>query len=230
MKNLIFSFIAIVSIINLSFGQNKITIEVAKQIGSLHNQYITQGIKDTLKTIAELKDSFMKINVEGVNDDYKNQLIEFFAQNDTNKQEAIIMSYLQSENSKALYYSTKTVIINAKDFTQVSKDLDAKLIEASNLAGKEQEILYTLIETSRSALQFWLPTNAGGLGGGSQYGTSSKINWGQIGYADGMGAVGVLIRTFYLAAGGPLSWGAILGAIGWGAAYGSGTALLWQLM
>jgi hypothetical protein len=230
MKNLFFGLIAIVLITNLSFAQNKVTIEVAKQIGSLHNEYVAQGIQNTPQTVSKLKDNFMNIKVDGVDDNIKNQTIEFFTQNDINKQEEIIMSSLKSEDAQDLYNSTKNIIINAKDFSQVSKDLDAKEVEASKLQGREQEMLYTLIETSRSSLNFWMPKSAGGQGGGNEYTTStSKINWGAIGYADGMGALGVLMRTWYMAEFGPLSWGAILGAIGWGAAYGSGVNLLWQL-
>lgn len=101
--------------------------------------------------------------------------------------------------------------------------------------GRDKEILLTLIETSRTSLKFWLPSSVGGEGNGDivieQFSSSTnEIDWGQIGIADGVGAVGVLIRTWYLAAWGPLSWGAILGAIGWGAAWGSGVDLLVQLM
>jgi hypothetical protein len=172
----------------------------------------------------------MKIQVDGVDDKTKNEIIDFFTKNNTSKQEEIIMNYLKSTSSRDLYNSTKNLIINAKNFSQVLKDLDLKLEDAKKLTGKEQEILFTLIETSRSSLNFWLPKSSGGQGGGSSYTDTSKINWGAIGYSDGMGAVGALIRTFYLAAGGPLTWGAIVGAIGWGAAWGSGSALLYQLM
>lgn len=230
MKKNLLGLIALILITNLSFGQNTVTIDVAKQIGSLHNKYIAQGIQNSPSTNSSLKDNFMKIQVDGVDDKIKNETIDFFTQNNTSKQEEIIMSNLNSSSSRDLYNSTKNVIINAKDFSQVSKDLDLKLEEAKKLSGKEQEILFTLIETSRSSLYFWLPKSSGGQGGGGSYSNTSKINWGAIGYSDGMGAVGALIRTWYMASFGPLSWGAIVGAIGWGAAWGSGSALLYQLM
>lgn len=232
MKKIIFGLIATVILTVFSFGQdkNKVTVEVAKQIGNLHNKYIALGIKDTPLTNSALNMNFMKIQVDSVEDKTKNETIDFYTQNDQTKQEEIILSYLKSSSSRDLYISTKNTIINAKNFFQISKDLDLKLEEAKKLNGKEQEILFTLIETSRSSLNFWMPKISGGQGGGDSYSGTSKINWGAIGYSDGMGAVGALIRTFYMAAGGPLTWGAIVGAVGWGAAWASGTALLYQLM
>ena len=81
-----------------------------------------------------------------------------------------------------------------------------------------------------------MPLGKGGSGVGASFieqiedKTGSKVNWGKMAGADGAGAAGVLIRTWYFAAFGPLSWGAIVGAIGWGTAWASGYALLTQLM
>jgi hypothetical protein len=60
--------------------------------------------------------------------------------------------------------------------------------------------------------------------------TAKSINWKSIAWSDGAGAAGTLLRTWYMAGFGPLSWGAILSAIGFGAAWASGAALLYQLM
>ena len=88
----------LLTITNLSFAQNKVTIEVAKQIGSLHNEYVAQGIQNTPQTVSQLKDNFMKIKVDGVDDNIKNQTIEFFTQNDIKKQEEIIRQTATFEN------------------------------------------------------------------------------------------------------------------------------------
>jgi len=120
MKKNLLGLIALILITNLSFGQNTVSIDVAKQIGSLHNKYIAQGIQNTPLTNSALKDNFMKIQVDGVDDKTKNEIIDFFTKNNTSKQEEIIMNYLKSTSSRDLYNSTKNLIINAKKlFTSI---------------------------------------------------------------------------------------------------------------
>ena len=107
--------------------------------------------------------------------------------------------------------------------------LKKNLEEATKLKGKEQEILYTFIEVSMNSVKFWKEYRES-MDVSTSETIQEKIDWGAIAYSDGAGAVGVLIRTWYLASFRPLSWSAIIGAIGWGAAWGSGSALLYQLM
>lgn len=194
-------------------------------------------VNDYPKDVENLKREFLTFVPKELTEEIINDIFSYF-ENNIEKQDEIILDNLNSSTSVTIYKETSEIIKNVSSFREVSSKLDEKLLEAEKEEGRDKEILLSFIETSRASLKFWLPISEGGDGNGDivlqQFSSSSterrQVNCGQIGFADGAGAVGVLIRTWYLAAWGPLSWGAILGAIGWGAAWGSGTALLYQLM
>lgn len=188
------------------------------------------------KDIESLKREFLGFAPKELSEEITNDIFYYF-ENDLEKQNQIIIENLNSQTSISLFKEINEIVSNVTSYREVSSKLDEKLSEVEKEVGRDKEILFTLIETSRASLKFWLPISEGGNGNGDivlgQFPSTTarkQVNWGQIGYADGAGAVGVLIRTWYLAAWGPLSWGTILGAIGWGAAWGSGTSLLYQLM
>lgn len=218
-------------------NEKVITLQDAIRIGEHHNTYLSNVVHNYPKNIESLKETFLTFAPKELTEELTTDIFSYF-ENDIEKQNKIILENLQSETSVIIYKEVSEIVKNVTSFSEVSKELDEKLQEAQKQRGRDKEILLTLIETSRASLKFWLPISDGGDGNGDivleQFPSSptqrKQVNWGQIGFADGAGAVGVLIRTWYLAAWGPLSWGAILGAIGWGAAWGSGTALLYQLM
>ena len=105
----------------------------------------------------------------------------------------------------------------------------------NNLIESDLDLGLLFLEVTEKSAYFWMPVSSRGLGnidnvmGDFNPNTAVSINWRKIAYADGAGAVGALIRTWYLAVT-PLTCGAIVGAIGWGAAWASGTAILEELM
>jgi hypothetical protein len=208
---------------------NTISHADARTIGNLHNQYMGEGILNTPITTSDMKSKFNNMNVPEVTQDMKNEIYDYFENNSIDDVEEDILSELQSTESTNIFNSTKSIIFNNKNFQSKSNEFDTQLgLVEAQLFGSEKEMLLTFIETSRSSLSFWMPVEDGGQGGGVDY-TPYAVDWKAVGYSDGAGAVGVLLRTWALASFGPLSWGAIVGAIGWGAAWSSGTALLWQL-
>lgn len=217
-------------------NEKVIKLQDAIKIGEYHNSYLSNIVNNYPKDIESLKREFLSFAPKELSEEITNDIFSYF-ENDLEKQNQIIFENLNSQTSVSLYKEISEIVSNVTSYREVSSKLDEKLSEIEEQVGRDKEILLTLVETSRASLKFWLPTSEGGDGNGDvvleQFPTATarrQVNWGQIGYADGAGAVGVLIRTWYLAAWGPLSWGTILGAIGWGAAWGSGTALLYQLM
>ena len=110
---------------------------------------------------------------------------------------------------------------------------------SESITGSDLDIALTFLKTFEKSSYLWMPASKGGSGIGSSFIDdfeeevplpSLAIKWKAIAYADGAGAAGVLLRTWYLAGFGPMSWGTILGAIGWGAAWASGASLLYQFM
>lgn len=217
-------------------SEKVISLQDAIKIGELHNSYLSNIVNNYPKDIESLKREFLSFAPKELSEEITNDIFSYF-ENDIEKQNQIIIENLSSQTSVSLYKEISEIVSNVTSYREVSLRLDEKLSDIEKEVGRDKEILLTLVETSRASLKFWLPTSEGGDGNGDivieQFPNATarrQVNWGQIGYADGAGAVGVLIRTWYLAAWGPLSWGTILGAIGWGAAWGSGTALLYQLM
>ncbi len=209
---------------------NVISLSDAQAIGAYHNQYMAQGIIGTPTTQADMQSNFDNMDVSEVTQSMKNEIYEYFDNNDIDDVEADILAELQTTESNNIFSSVKSIIFDDNNFDSKSNAFDTQLdLVESQLFGSEKEMLLTFIETSRSSLSFWMPVADGGQGGGVDY-TPYAVNWKAVGYSDGAGAVGVLLRTWALASFGPLSWGAIVGAIGWGAAWGSGTSLLYQLM
>ena len=217
-------------------SEKVISLQDAIKIGELHNSYLSNIVNNYPKDIESLKREFLSFAPKELSEEITNDIFSYF-ENDIEKQNQIIIENLSSQTSVSLYKEISEIVSNVTSYREVSLRLDEKLSDIEKEVGRDKEILLTLVETSRASLKFWLPTSEGGDGNGDivieQFPNATarrQVNWGQIGYADGAVAVGVLIRTWYLAAWGPLSWGTILGAIGWGAAWGSGTALLYQLM
>ncbi|MDO5510490.1 MAG: hypothetical protein Q4F57_07320 [Weeksellaceae bacterium] len=217
-------------------NEKVISLQDAIKIGEFHNSYLSNIVNNYPKDIESLKREFLNFAPKELSEEITNDIFSYF-ENDIEKQNQIIIENLSSQTSVSLYKEISEIVSNVTSYREVSLRLDEKLSDIEKEVGRDKEILLTLVETSRASLKFWLPTSEGGDGNGDivieQFPNATarrQVNWGQIGYADGAGAVGVLIRTWYLAAWGPLSWGTILGAIGWGAAWGSGTALLYQLM
>jgi len=230
--NLIMKFV-VLALLMFNFhptnAQNKreISLQDAKEIAKRHNEILSQTIRDNM-TKEEFEEEIIKHAPDELNPDLQNQILEYLNSKDEKSLEMEILKHLKTKQSIAIYKSAKKIILTSPD--NYSALLDNKIKEASKLKGKEREILYIFIEVSKESLNFWnnykkkvnLPANNNQA--------KKSIDWGAIAYADGAGAVGTLLRTWALAGFGPLSWGAIIGAIGWGAAWASGTSLLYQLM
>lgn len=213
------------------FSQNEITLDIAQKIGKTHNKYMALGIQNKPMKLEELKNNFMKMEVENLDEKTKNDIGAFVEQNNTSKQEEYVVSNLKTQNGKDIFYSVKNIVLTTKNFSDLSKKLDAKITETQKINGKDKEVLFVFIETVRNSANFWFPDNQGGENGGGVYETQGvgDINWGAIAFSDGAGAAGTLMRTYMLAAS-PVTWGMIISAIGWGAAWSSGASLLYQLM
>lgn len=122
------------------------------------------------------------------------------------------------------------------NFSDIQSQVSTQtLFSNSYLTGSDLDIALVFLKTFEKSCYYWMPTNKGGLGHGPSFIDNIDdlpevaINWGAIGYADGVGAASALLRTWYLAGFGPLSWGAIVGAIGWGAAFSSSLVLAREL-
>lgn len=122
-------------------------------------------------------------------------------------------------------------------FSQIQNEVEDRVAYAHQiLSGSDLDVALVFLKTFEKSSYFWMPQSQGGSGLGEiilldfeDDFPGVSINWGAIALADGSGAAGVLLRTWYLASWGPLSWGAIVGACAWGASWGSVSALCIQL-
>lgn len=147
--------------------------------------------------------------------------------------------YLSSNANPLLYQLTvdcKNYLLQMPDYASLQNQFQVyRTYVNNNLIGSDIDLGLLFLEVTEKSAYFWMPVSLGGLGNIDNVtddfdpNTAVSINWGQIAWSDGAGAAGVLLRTWYLAAA-PLTWGAIVGAIGWGAAWASGTAILGQIM
>ncbi|MDA7768137.1 hypothetical protein N8904_00275 [Flavobacteriales bacterium] len=210
-------------------------------IAILHNLFLSQVVSNfefnSNNYLDEMYYKFESIGLE--NFQISKNEIEVFLNSCNNDNYNYIKS--NSENPKIIYIIDDLVqnIESNPDitFNEVHKQVSIKTKFAeNNLRGVEQEMAIVFLKTFEKSSYFWMPAIKGGSGVGSNFidkvedKTGLEVNWGRIAAADGAGAAGVLLRTWYLAAFGPMSWGTIVGAIGWGAAWASGYALLTQLM
>ncbi len=211
-------------------SNDEITHEMAILIGQRHNMLMTEAIKGLPISHEELKYNFNKINYEPTIQ-IKNEIYDYFASIDMNTLDSIIFKELLNTTSTSLCKQIIKIIHNDSNFETKSNDLNNLIPSINNLLSRDKQLLLVFIETSRYSLQFWMEANKGGGHNGSGYETmNAAINWNAIACADGLGAAGTLLRTWYLAGFGPLSWGTIVGAVGFGAAWASGSAILTQLM
>jgi hypothetical protein len=213
-------------------SDQKITYEDAKEIGRIHNQFLAVGLDGEIKNDGVLKQNFETIELPEISADLKEAIFEYIENNNLADIEIEIINNLSSQNSIDIFNSIKNIIYDNNEYLLKPGALDEQALRLIYVPQRDQEMLLTLIETTKKSLHFWMPKSLGGQGRINDYfdEVPNAIDWGDIAVSDGYGAVGVLMRTWYLAGFGPLSWGAILGAVGWGAAYGSGISLLRQLM
>lgn len=228
-----------------------LTNEQIDSIAMFHNAYMIEAIQNfdfsVVNDSIELRSLFINI---GLNDfDYSSSELSSMldSSGDRNGNLFFIETYTSS--------NVTTIIDSCQDFLNQNANITyddvvtfvslMKSASNSSLLGSDLDASLTFLETFQNAVYLWMPAESGGSGIGQEFlsnllinlnqNSSSyipnaahqrKINWKKIAFADGAGAVGVLLRTWYLADFGPLSWGAILGAIGFGAAWASGSAIL----
>ncbi|MBL6662987.1 MAG: hypothetical protein ISP71_02685 [Flavobacteriales bacterium] len=207
----------------------------AKLIGRLHNTFLEKAFINHPTSIDVLKRNFYSIN-RTIPPKSLTDLFLYFEKNNSLEIELEINRHLSNQASKTILNQIKRVVYNNDNYLAKSKSLDNIVTKIDAINGKDKEILLVLIETSRASLKFWMPKVNGGMGRYDDYierfddVDEFKVNWKAIAWADGAGAAGTLLRTWALASFGPLGWGTIVGAIGFGAAWASGSALLYQLM
>lgn len=210
------------------------------EIGVRHNQILEEAINNINWNSASIE---QELNIFFLN--YIDPSIDSLI---TNRSEmGLVISNTDNYLSENLNPSVYQMMIDCKDFIYQMPNY-SNIVSQLNLyrdysnntfVGSDLDIALVFLEVTEKSAYFWMPSSIGGSGIGWGFIEDycdendievAAINWGQIGWADGAGAAGVLLRTWYLAGCGPLSWGAIVGAIGWGAAWGSGMAILGQLM
>jgi hypothetical protein len=225
----------------LSLGDRLFTDSQIDSIAIYHNIYMTEVIEN------------FDIPVDNYEDELTHEFLEIANENSTaNEQEMLeFLDSCEIDNYNFVVSNTddddvKLILDNVKDYIENTNNLTFSQIQNyinsqknfanENVSGGELDVILSFLSTTEKSCYLWMPTEFGGSGVGAGFiedledEIGCQVNWRQIGYADGAGAAGVLLRTWYLAGFGPLSWSAIVGAIGWGAAWGSGTALLYQLM
>ncbi len=214
------------------------------QIVIRHNQILEEAIGniDWSSTLLnqELNSYFLN---------YTDSSIDFLINNRSDIQESVISNleiYLNQNLNDSVYQmmiNCKYFIAQKPNYSDLVSQFDLyREYSRNTFNGGDLEMALVFLEVTEKSAYFWMPESAGGSGIGwnfiNDYAENnnipladiSDIDWGAIAWADGAGAVGTLLRTWYLAGWGPLSWGAIVGAIGWGAAWSSGTAVLGQLL
>lgn len=209
-------------------------------IATRHNKVLNHAILDIDWTSSalstEVQDFFIGYNDSDIDEIFPDREdVESYATNNS--------SYISNNVSSAVYSMIEEVgnyLVQKPNFSDLQNELsDHRGYAYSNFTGTDLDAALLYLAVVEKSAYFWMPESLGGLGTGWAFIedycddnnlSTDLINWGEIGRADGYGAVAVLVRAWYLAAGGPLSWGAIVGAIGWGAAWGSGIEVFTQLM
>lgn len=228
----------------VAFSQHSrlLTDQLIDSIASLHNLYLSQGISDfnfnSTDYNEELYSQFETIGVNSFGLSLSD--IEEVLDSADNDNYAFISVHSGDSDVIAIMDNVSNFIAAYPNcnFSDVQNEVQTQITYAINhLVGSDLDIALTFLRTFEKSSYFWLPLDKGGSGVGDDFigdiedhNPGVAINWGAIAYSDGAGAAGVLLRTWYMAGFVPLSWGAIVGAIGWGAAWASGTAILYQLM
>ena len=210
-------------------------------IAIMHNNFLIEVISNydllTTNNDSEMLSHFITIGINNFSlsasgrlaflDSSNNNNYQFVANHSDDADVIIIMddAHLFLVNNPSCNFS------DIQDFID-----DEKTFANSNIAGSDLVIALAFLATFEKSSYLWMPFLKGGSGVGSAFlidleeaNPGVAINWGDILEADGRAACGVLLRTWYMAGFGPLSWGSIVGAIGWGCAWGSGYAILSQL-
>lgn len=226
-------------------------------IAILHNLYMTEAIQNfnynTTNDSTELRSIFINIGLT----DFQYSQSDLSNMLDSDGNQNSNLHYLTTYTSpsvvtminycKDYLYNDSTI-----NYSAFSSFISQEISYAhNNFIGSDLDVALTFLKTFQKSVYLWMPTNEGGSGIGqgfinnllnqSQPNSTNgfvttaqvherTVDWKAIAWADGVGAAGTLLRTWYLAGFGPLSWSAIIFAIGFGAAWASGGALLYQLM
>ena len=214
-------------------------------IAMLHNLYMTEAIQNfdynTSNDSIELRSVFLSI---GLND-FQYSQTDLSNMLDSDGNQSSNLNYLSVYTSSAvvgMINSCKDYLYNTSNLsysgfsTFVSQEENYAHI---NFVGTDLDVALTFLKTFQNSIYLWMPTNEGGSGIGQRFINNLQlqfqqastnavvtnvqertIDWKAIAWSDGVGAAGTLLRTWYLAGFGPLSWGAILTAIGWGSCLG----------
>lgn len=223
--------------------------DVTRVLTDVQIEAIAIQHNETLIAIVDNNDGETHLNQSAMYSDFQNQLIDIGTP--SNLIEPLLnQSYNKYDfiTSNSCDPDVKTVmdacILYGSQNQSVQFNILSNFIETqeafarNNIHGIELDYILTFLATYRRSSYLWMNISQGGLGYGSRLldklelpevppgNLSVAVNWGQIARADGEGAVTGLMACFF---GGPLTWPAIVGAIGIGAACSSYVALMSNL-
>lgn len=110
-------------------NEKVITLQDAIIIGENHNTYLSNVVNDYPKDIESLKETFLTFAPKELTEELTTDIFSYF-ENDIEKQNEIILENLQSETSVIIYKEVSEIVKNVTSFSEVSKELDEKLLEA----------------------------------------------------------------------------------------------------
>ena len=209
--------------------------EQIKTIGKLHNQYLIEGLNSldyNSLSVQQLDKAFYTISVSEVDNDLKKDAIEYYNHYLLKEQEPeneieFVKQMLGNPIASEIIDTSVEMSLTFENINNFNTWIEAKKEEVMvKLEGTDLDAVLLFLEVMQQSAKFWFQESV----------TNKKISniilqksctWKGAIAADGMGAAGGFLR-FGVAGllGGPATLGALIGVVGWSAAYSSASYLL----